>query len=204
MSRLRTGARALGAALVASALTLTLGASPAHAAIVVSDGFEADTQARWSLGAEGPTLDPSGEAGYAEITDRPGWVQGGTQALRLATWAERSGFTWGSRRVRLPSERTGCRAYISIKAVSFPASGKIKLNFEVIDPSTWEYLALKPVTIERPSGDPTFGRYTSPWWEGGPRTVVVRLSLLGSGEHNKFGTYVHEAVADDVTVSCGA
>jgi hypothetical protein len=86
----------------------------------------------------------------------------------------------------LPGRTLNCGAQIYIQ----PVIGSSKLNFEVIDPSTWRYVALKTVTL-------TGGSYQAVAVPFVParKDLFVRVSLLGNGSTSA-------ARVDDLTVSC--
>lgn len=67
----------------------------------------------------------------------------------------------------------------------------MKVNFEIINPSTWNYLSLKTVTLTG-SG---YTLATVPSWRGGPNTVYVRVSLLGGGAFSSIRV-------DDLVLQC--
>lgn len=79
-----------------------------------------------------------------------------------------------------------CAAQIYVQPL-----GTAKVNFEVIKPSTWTYIALKTVTL-------TGGSYqavTTNTWNAVDVDVVVRVSLLYTGGFSA-------ARVDDLTVQC--
>ena len=65
-----------------------------------------------------------------------------------------------------------------------------QVNVEVIDPSTWNYLAVKTVTL---SGN-GYADYGTPTWKSTIDPVVFRVSLLANGD-----SWVR---ADDLGVTC--
>lgn len=87
----------------------------------------------------------------------------------------------------LPGRTLNCAAQIYIQ----PVIGNSKLNFEVIDPSTWRYVALKTVTLSGTS----YQRVTVGSFIPARKDVFVRVSLIGNGSTSA-------ARVDDLTVQC--
>lgn len=73
--------------------------------------------------------------------------------------------------LRNNSTRKDCAAGIYLQGFA-----GAKVNVEVINPSTWTYVALNSITI----GGSGYGQYTVGPWTGGPNLVHFRVSLLGS------------------------
>ena len=72
MKWLRKVSRIWCAAFVGCAMAVALGAAPANAATVVTDGFEPETQAEWYLFARGPELCRASQYGTDQICEIPG------------------------------------------------------------------------------------------------------------------------------------
>lgn len=79
-----------------------------------------------------------------------------------------------------------CAAQIYVQPL-----GTAKLNFEVIKPSTWTYIALKTVTLSGGS----YQAVTTNSWRALDADVVVRVSLLYTGGFSAIRV-------DDLTVQC--
>lgn len=173
------GVRRLVVTLLVSAGLVAMTSGVAHAGIwQLNDGFEYNPAATWTLyhsaiGGGGFDLN----AGTARTGYNDAWL------------SVQTGFSSVGRSVYLtPAQlhQSSCGAAIYISALSGS-----QLNFEVINPSTWTYIALKTVTL---SG----GGYTlvtvGPWVPG-PLTVFIRVSLLGNGGFSAVRV-------DDLLVQC--
>lgn len=164
--------------VLVSAGLLTATATAAHASIwQVSDGFDYQPASTWQLthvGTGGGLFELN--AGTARTAPNNAYL-----------WAQNNFSSVGrSVTLRNNSTRNFCIAGIYLKGLS-----GVKVNFEVINPSTWTYISLKTVTL-------TGGGYTQatvPSWQGGPNTVYVRVSLLGSGSFSSVRV-------DDLVVQC--
>lgn len=172
---------AVTVAVVAAGLVAAT-AAPAYAGIwTLQDGFESAPAATWwfegsdddgSFGTFAATNGiPHTGTRYATITrDRPGWTSV-ARMVHLTPAANHS---------------ASCGAQIWLQEK--PGT---KVNVEVIDPATWNYLAVRQVTL--PAGYP-WKAYSSGSWRPGPVDVVVRISVLSDG-------YARVKV-DDLTVQC--
>jgi len=82
--------------------------------------------------------------------------------------------------------RLDCAAGIYITGLS-----GARVNFEVINPSTWTYISLRTVTLSEGG----YTMITVPSWRGGPNVVYVRVSLIGTGGFQAVRI-------DDLVVQC--
>lgn len=173
------GVRRVVVTLLVSAGLIAVTSGVAHAGTwQMNDGFEYNPAGTWTLyhsGVGGGGFDLN--AGTARTGYNNAWL------------SVQTGWSSVGRSVYLtPAQlhQSSCGAGIYIAALS-----GARLNFEVINPSTWTYVALKTVTL---SG----GGYTlvtvGPWVPG-PTTVFIRVSLLGSGAFNAVRV-------DDLIVQC--
>lgn len=171
------------AAVAATLVGVT--ATPAHASgWQLIDGFESGTAALWSFSGN----PGCGFCGY--ISDDPWQVHGGAQAASIEAMSADSWFS-AARTVHLgpaAQHRTTCSARIFVK---MPAG---QLNFEIIDPATWTYVALTHVG----TSNVNYRAVTVGSWLGGPVDVVVRVSVLRVGAPPTTAF----AMIDDLTVSC--
>ncbi|HBL59149.1 MAG TPA: hypothetical protein DDZ80_11710 [Cyanobacteria bacterium UBA8803] len=146
----------------------------------LQDGFEYNPSSTWTLYHSG-----NGSGGFDIKAGRSRSGYNNAWLTVLTGWS-----SVGRTVVFSPyfSGRTlNCNAQIYIQ----PLIGSSKLNFEVIDPSTWRYVALKTVTV-------TGGSYQAVLV--GPfiparKDLFVRVSLLGNGTASA-------ARVDDLTVGC--
>jgi hypothetical protein len=170
----------LTAALAVSAALVIGMSGPASAnGWNTSDGFEWNPAATWILykvGTGGGGFDIN--AGTARTPYNNAWLS-----------IQSSGWSSVGRSVHItPSEvhLPVCAARIYVLPL-----GTAKLNFEVIRPSTWTYLALKTVTL---SGS-TYQSVVTPSWDAYDNDVFVRVSLL---YNNSFSA----VRVDDMLVQC--
>jgi hypothetical protein len=179
-SRRRVGTLVGALALAASALVAGPGLSgTAQAATpVLSDGFEFPSTA-WSFTASGP--------GFGFVDNVAAEAHTGSKSALLGMFG--TGFASVGRNVNLPSTATTCTASAWI-APRLPATKKI--NFEVIDPSNFQYIALKQIQT---SGAGSYQFHTVSWTKN-RNNVLLRFSLIGeAGQTNR-------ARVDDVAVTC--
>jgi hypothetical protein len=141
-------------------------ASPAHADIWQhTDGFESNPAAAWQFdrGGDGSgTLElnagtAAGGRNNALLTTSPGGWSGVGKLLTV--------------RPRTAGHSTTCGGGFWIRSVSGPAL----LNVEVIDPTTWTYVALRTVR----AGDAAWQWHAVSGYRDGPTQVFIRVSLLG-------------------------
>ena len=169
------------AALAASALVAAPGLSgTAQAAVpVLSDGFEVPSTV-WSFTQSG--------SGFGLVDNAPVEAHSGSKSALLGMFG--SGFSSVGRNVNLLPTAATCTASAWI-APRFSATKQI--NFEVIDPSNFQYIALKSIQTNGPG---PYQFHTVSWTKG-RNNVLLRFSLIGvNGQTNR-------ARVDDVAVSCG-
>jgi hypothetical protein len=70
------------------------------------------------------------------------------------------------------------------------------VNLEVIDPSTWNYVALKEIDLGSGGFDSVYTTWRTGAWTAPRRDVFVRLSVV---LHSGFSATV---LADDLVVNC--
>lgn len=149
-----------------TAVTLGVAASPAQADLWQhTDGFESNPAAVWQFhraGAGSGALElgaGTAAAGLnnAILTTSPGGWSGVGKLLTV--------------RPRTAGHSTTCGGGFGVRPVGAPAV----LNIEVIDPTTWTYLALRTVRVS----EPVWRRHDVASYRDGPTQVFVRVSLLG-------------------------
>lgn len=168
-----------GALVISCALALGL-AGPAQASLwQLSDGFEGNPAATWTLfkvGTGGGGFDIN--AGTARTPYNNAWLT-----------IQSSGWSSVGRNVHLTPvtvHQASCAARIYVLPL-----GTAKINFEVIKPSTWTYLSLKTVTL---SGS-TYQSVTTNSWNAFDVDVFVRVSLIYTGGFSAVRL-------DDLVVQC--
>lgn len=173
----RRGGAAVALLLGLTAALLAVTVAPASAAIItVQDGFEGAQGANWSFTHTG-----DGAGGLSSLQTHGG-VRSGFITMRGP------GFSSVSRRVALPPT-TSCTAGIWVN----PAVSTQQLNFEIINPTNFSYVAIKTVVL---GGDAPY-TFVSTEWNHGPTDVLVRVSLIGNNGTTAFGTWV-----DDLGILC--
>jgi hypothetical protein len=174
----RRAGRAVAVILATSTGALVLAGAPAHASgWQLQDGFDYQPAATWTLehyGTSGAGFDLN--AGTARTAPNNAYLWAQTQFSSVGR----------SVTLRNNSTRNDCAAGVYLQGFD-----GAKVNVEVIDPSSWTYVALHSVTLSG-SG---YRLYTVGPWTGGPNTVYVRISLLGTGAYNLVRV-------DDLTVQC--
>ncbi|GAB1818629.1 hypothetical protein HerbRD11066_17930 [Herbidospora sp. RD11066] len=178
--------RALVAVTVAAAVTLAP-AGPASAGIwQLTDGFEPSTnpESRWSWEAEGFCGGPN----YTSTlwTPRTGTGVANFKVSYVPDWCAIG------RTIRLTPVVTHPGSTCTAGVWARLNDQRPQLNVEVINPSTWTYLALKKVTS---SGSWTFHSVS---WTAQRPDVVVRFALVARSN----GPYFAEVALDDVVVQC--
>jgi hypothetical protein len=175
-------ARLGAAALTATALALTFGARPASASLwQLSDSFEGDPSATWAIDGVG------GGGGVFEIG--VGTAKTGSNNAFLRADTDWYGV---GRTVHVTPKEVHADANCSAGFQITPVGAAVTLlNIEVIDPDTWDYLALQTVRISSNG----WRLVTSPGWTGGPVNVFVRVSMLA-------GRGFAPIRVDDLTVQC--
>jgi len=168
------------AALIMALVVSGMSAPAAYAGTVwqLDDSFESNPAGTWTFYHEG--LGSGGfdiNAGQARSWSNNAWL------------TAQSGWSSVGRTVSLtpfqPGRTLNCATQIYIKPF-----GTATVSLEVIDPSTWTYVALKTVTL---SGDSYKAVTTAPFIPP-HKDVFVRISLTGDG---------YRAVRiDDLIVQC--
>jgi hypothetical protein len=170
--------RTVAAVVAASAGVLAITVGPAQASLwQLQDGFDYQPAATWTVehyGTSGGGFDINTGTAHTAPNNAYLWAQ--TQFASVGR----------SVTLRNNSTRSSCAAGIYLQGFD-----GAKVNVEVIDPSSWTYVALNSVTITGGS----YRQYTVGPWTGGPNTVYVRVSLLGTGAYNLVRV-------DDLTVQC--
>jgi hypothetical protein len=147
----------------------------------LQDGFELNDHARtWTLQHSGNgsgRFDVRAQralSGYnnAWLTTITGWSSVG-RTVQITPYQRGKTF------------RCGARIYIQ------PVIGNSKVNFEVINPSNWTYIALKTVTLTGTS----YQAVQTGEFIPARKDIFVRVSLLGNGN-------ARAARVDDLTVQC--
>ena len=170
-------------------ITMTVGtivgtAGVAHADYwALSDGFELNPTTTWTLETYGQS------AGGFELN------AGTARSGRNNAWLRATtSFSAYGRNVRITPARyrPDCSASVYIQS-----PGGAALNFEIIDPATWNYIRLTSVTPASTGSGWTLvsSGVWHPGVEGG-ENVVVRVALLGDGYSNDW------IRIDDLQVSC--
>jgi hypothetical protein len=155
-------AAAVAAVLVAGGLSLATG-TVAHAAQSWNhiDGFDSSPQSTWGfVGTGGFHLNQ----GTAFTPPNNAWVSAQT------------GWSSVGKPLTLPGTGGGpisCDAVIHVRA---PSGARV--NFEIIRPSNWTYIALLPATV---SASTSYQPLVLNDWNGSARNVFVRLALIGEG-----------------------
>jgi hypothetical protein len=176
--RLSLGARVVAAVVATTVGLLAVTGAPAQASLwQLQDGFDSQPAVNWTVehyGTSGGGFDLG--AGTARSAPNNAYL-----------WAQTEFSSVGrSVTLRNNSTRKDCAAGIYLQGFE-----GAKVNVEVINPANWNYVALNSVTISG-SG---YRQYTVGPWTGGPNTVYVRVSLLGTGVYNLIRI-------DDLVVQC--
>lgn len=145
--------------------------SPAHASVwQLNDDLNANPAATWSTWVNG-----AGTAGF---------TTSGANTFGHVTKTDTAGWTEIGRNVRITPRQlhsTSCGARIDLRA-SVDGSTSTA-NIEVIDPTTWNYVALRQVRV---TGSNWQSFAVGPWRDG-PVNVRFRVSLLGAGSYRYLG-----------------
>jgi hypothetical protein len=174
------------AGLTTTVLALGLGASPAFASLwQLSDGFEGDPSATWEFDVVG--------SGGGLFEMGLGTARTGSNNAFLRADTE---FTALGRSVHVTPKEVhddaSCFLGFQVTPVPSAALPAIALmNVEVIDPSTWTYLAVQTTRISSDG----WRMITSPNWTGGPVNVFARLSLVA-------GRGLAPVRVDDMIMQC--
>lgn len=171
-------ARAVIATVAVSAALVGFTGSAAHAGIwQLTDGFDYQPASTWTVeayGSSGGGFDLN--AGTARTAPNNAYLWAQTQFSAVGR----------SVTLRNNSTRIACAAAVYLTGLK-----GAKVNIEVINPSTWTYVSMRQVTLTGAG----YTQYTVPSWSGGPNTVYVRISLLGTGAYQLIR-------ADDLVVQC--
>ncbi len=167
------------ATVVMSAAVLGLTGGPAHASLwQLTDGFDYQPASTWRIehyGTSGGGFDLN--VGTARTAPNNAFLWAQTQFSAVGR----------SVVLRNNSTRDECGAGIYLNGLS-----GAKVNFEIINPSNWTYISLSNITLSGAG----YKLYTVPVWRGGPNTVYIRVSLIGTGTYNLIRV-------DDLVVQCG-
>jgi hypothetical protein len=172
------GALGLAAAALFAAPGLAGTAQAAPSTTVLSDGFEFPSTV-WSFTQSG--------LGVGFVDGAASEAHSGSKSALVQMFEP--GFASVGRNVNLLSSASTCTASAWISP-RFSATRQI--NFEVIDPATNQYIALKPIMTQGATPY-TFHTVT---WNKGRNNVTLRFSVIGSDEGRT------RARVDDVTVTC--
>jgi hypothetical protein len=173
------GLRRAATVLAISTALLVMSAGTANASVWAhQDGFESNPTGTWHLeqyGASAAGFDLN--AGTARSGANDAWLSSQNQFASV-------GKTVHLTPAQFHSARCAAQVYVA-------ALGPANVNFEIIDPPTWTYIALRSVHL-------TGGGYTAvevgPWVPG-PIDVYVRISLVGTGGFSAVRV-------DDMQVQC--
>jgi hypothetical protein len=182
MIKLTTGRIMTAVATAATGVMLALGpAGSAHAASApFSSGFEAGDGSSWQFTHSGPG------AGFVSF----GNTHSGARKATLTMFGD--GFASAGHRIVAPAGTSGCTASAF---VSNPLSATRQLNFEVIDPATFHYIALRQLmfTTTTPYQFRTLS-WSKPVTQS--QDVLLRFSVIGRDSATT------EADVDDVKLVC--
>jgi hypothetical protein len=168
------------AVAAATAVTLGVAVSPAKADIWQhTDGFESNPFGVWEFHRSG--------AGSGDVELGLGTARTGQNNAILTTSA--GGWSGVGKlltvRPRTAGHSTTCGGGFYVRPVSGPAV----LNVEVIEPTSWTYLALRTVRVS----DLLWRRHEVATYQDGPTQVFIRVSLLGGSGPVRV---------DDMTFQC--
>jgi hypothetical protein len=178
-------------AITAVAIALTVSqAAPVHASTlptvwILADGFEANPASTWTFSGS-PAC---GICGYF-ATDAP-QAHTGNRWASVQAMASNSFFSVG-RTVTLTPAATHAASCVAHIYVKLPAG---QLNFEVINPATWTYIALTTINTTSDTG---YRNVSAGPWTTGPVNVVIRVSVLRNGNPPTTAF----ANVDDLLVQC--
>lgn len=158
---------------------LTVAATPASASVVVlTENFEGSSASTWTFNGGGRCQ----FCGYVE--DDYIVAHSGTKSAFIETFYWLASFYSVGKSVSLPQHRScGVRLYLEHVG---PA------NIEVIDPSSWTYVALLSLP-----GTAVDYQQQSLSWSGGPSTVYFRVSTVSDSSQPDPWANV-----DDITITC--
>jgi hypothetical protein len=182
MIKLRTGRIMTAMATAGVGAMLALGpAGSAHAASApFNSGFEAGDGSSWQFTHSGPG------AGFVSF----GNTHSGARKATLTMFG--AGFASAGHRLVAPAGTSGCTASAF---VTNPMSATKQLNFEVIDPGTFRYIALRQLTF---TGTTPYQFRALSWSKPVTQSqdVLLRFSAIGQSGATT------EADVDDVKVVC--
>ncbi len=193
VARVRRRARIATVAVAVSGLLVGLAGSPAQASVwSLQDSF--DTDGVWSFGSVGVTGPYSYSSGFGGIDHYSPTTHSGKSSGYVDLLDANTGYVWAGRTVHLtPAQVHSATCYAGIWIL--PGNGT-SWNIEVINPTTWTYLALKSVTLTNTTGAYQFVM-VGPWTTG-PTDVYFRVAL---GANPKLTGWVGGDL-DDLAVQC--
>jgi hypothetical protein len=157
---------------------LTVPATAASAATrMLSESFEGSSAYTWTF--EG---DPYCQF-CGEVDDFKPWAHTGAKSAFIRTYSPVGSWFSVGKLVHL-QRNNSCQARVYVLRVG-------TVNVEVIDPSTWTYLALGTIS----SGE-SYQLQSLNWW-GGPTDVYFRVSIVSTPERTDGWANV-----DDITIDC--
>jgi hypothetical protein len=177
----RRGVRGTLAALALAVVgLLMLGAPPASAALTIFDSFEPlPAPQNWSFSHTG-----LGTGGFSNLE-----VRTGTRDAFISM--RDNGFSSVSRHVFL-SHPQNCSASIWVNPGPIGSPFQL-VNFEIIEPSTFTYIALKSATL---SSSAPYTKFSTSWVNS-PTHFLVRVSIIGNGPGTTVAAWV-----DDLSLVC--
>ncbi|GAA1835601.1 hypothetical protein GCM10009682_62180 [Luedemannella flava] len=160
--------------------------TPAHAASwYFFDNFETNASSNWvkdGTGTYSGIVTPTGGVNYSK---------GGYVAARFYnSFGSLGRSVYIAPRAGHPA--ISCKATFSVRRDALYGSLP-KVNLEVIDPVTWDYVAFSSTYVINTE----FAAFSTSTWYGGPANVFIRVSVLGQN------TTVSQAVYfDNAYVTC--
>jgi len=167
---------------VASLLT-AIGPSPAQAFGLtwsLTDNFENNPAASW--------WSESDADGYLQWGGHDGLARSGVDYAEVYRFVQ--GWSSADRAVTLPYQAVAAARTCTLAGYVQELVGT-RFNVEVIDPTSWTYLALGVFTLP----DTFVWHQYSVSWTGGPSSVVLRFVVVSNGNFARIKV-------DDVTVQC--
>ncbi len=170
----------LAATVLTGGLVSTM-AAPSNASgyWAVQDNFETNASSVWNFSSSGN--------GFGDFGGYDGTAHSGTVYATIYRFT--AGWSAVGRTVHLTPMQlhtATCQAQIYLQDWA-----GTQVNFEVINPSTWTYVALKPITI----ANSNWNAYQVGPWTGGPTDVYVRVAVGSTGGFARVKV-------DDLTVAC--
>jgi hypothetical protein len=174
------------AMVVALVLGLSLPANAATITFLWTDGFEA-TPTAWQFEQS------SSGSGYGVIVNLASAAHSGSHYALLDSTGSGAWSAVGQP-LHLPGTGSVCTLSVYVVPITETFTEHMYLNIEVIDPATWNYIA---VTTHDFTANPAGSyQYASLSWAQSKRDVYIRFSLLGTPS---FGV---AAKLDDAAVVC--